>query len=534
MDVENDSSGNPVISTGLPAIADPIICTSLDLDLYISRYNGNTKLQRLTFIAERCPNLQEATYRKLLLEIRKGSNTALYMKIHDIVGSSLVRDASLDFEWVDNTERRELMKLERLEAELMTAKATMVKESIRLSYNDIGDFHYERGNLSEAMKSFCRTRDYCATPQHHMDMWVKLINISMDLAQLGNVNFYITKADGVAGEVAITAKFKAAGALLLLIEGQYKSAARKFLDVGVCLGGSYSTLITTEDVVVYGVLCALATLDRSEIRQKVLENSVFKSFLGLVPDMKAFVNDFFAGKYGDCLAYLDRIRSELLLDIHLSKHANFLISQITERMILQFCLPYSSLDLNKMAVTLKMSIVEVEKKVALLISTGKLSARIDSQSKTLFRRQQDVRSLTIEKVERLSSRHLTDVKRGILRLSVIQHGLYVPTRDSSSSPRGGNSSGGFSSAAHSSSSYKTESARKDTSSSQGVMDFSSVMSDDSIAARGLRMGMGGVASLAQTFGLSREASRSGGSMSASSAMHADLEGEGEDDNEDED
>ena len=537
MDIE--TSENVTGSSKLPDTATPSIYSSLNVNAYIARYDGYTKLQRLIFIAEKCANLQEEAYGLLFKELKRGSNTALYLTFTAQVGNS----NDFDREWVETIERRELAKLERLEAELMAAKTTMVKESIRLSYNDIGDLHYERGNLADAMKSYSRTRDYCTIPKHHVDMWVRLISVSMDLGQYGNVNFYMTKAENTVIETAAGAKIKAAGALVMLIEGQYKVAARKFLEVGWDLGGSFSTIIAAEDIAVYGTLCALASLDRTEIRKKLLENSVFKSFLELVPGERQLVDNFFAGKYGDCLAYLERIRPELLLDIHLSKHVVPLIAQITERIVLQFFSPYSSLDLNRMATTLNMNAADLEVSVATLISTGKISARIDSQSKTLHRRQHDVRSLTLEKVERLSAKHLTEIKRGILRLSVMQHGLQVSAREPSSLGRGPSSGGSFPhpspSLLLSSSSFKSEATqRRDIGDSGSATEVTNdiAVGRGIIEGRGVALAtIGNGGSIHPTFAsLAAIGSRSGSGTVMMDTGVADIDAEGEDDDEEED
>ena len=48
----------------------------------------------------------------------------------------------------------------------LQAKAALVKETIRLSHLALGDFHFGRGDLQNAFKSFVRTRDYCLTGRH--------------------------------------------------------------------------------------------------------------------------------------------------------------------------------------------------------------------------------------------------------------------------------------------------------------------------------------------------------------------------------
>lgn len=48
---------------------------------------------------------------------------------------------------LDSVEVAAAQKQERLEAELHSHKTNLIKESIRLSHNDLGDFFYNRGDL---------------------------------------------------------------------------------------------------------------------------------------------------------------------------------------------------------------------------------------------------------------------------------------------------------------------------------------------------------------------------------------------------
>ena len=62
-------------------------------------------------------------------------------------------------------------------------------------------------------------------------------------------------------------------------------AARKFVEVVPELGSSFDGVVAPEDIAVYGGLCALATFSREEMKRKVLDNSSFKNFLDLVPQV---------------------------------------------------------------------------------------------------------------------------------------------------------------------------------------------------------------------------------------------------------
>jgi len=48
---------------------------------------------------------------------------------------------------VDQKERKAAQRHDRLEVELNNYKTNLIKESIRMGHNDMGDFYYGRGDL---------------------------------------------------------------------------------------------------------------------------------------------------------------------------------------------------------------------------------------------------------------------------------------------------------------------------------------------------------------------------------------------------
>ncbi|KAL0913127.1 hypothetical protein M5K25_016561 [Dendrobium thyrsiflorum] len=68
----------------------------------------------------------------------------------------------------------------------------------------------------------------------------------------------------------------------------------EFLETGPELGNNYSEVIAPQDVATYGGLCALASFDRTELKNKVIDNISFRNFLELVPEVRELINDFYA------------------------------------------------------------------------------------------------------------------------------------------------------------------------------------------------------------------------------------------------
>lgn len=257
-----------------------------------------------------------------------------------------------------------------------------------------------RGDVPNAFKCYVRTRDYCQTGKHVIDMCLNIIKTSIALGNYVHVANYVQKAEGspeLGADPSVQAKLRVAAGLSLLDSRKFKLAARKFCETPFELGTEFSDVVSPQDVGTYGGLCALATFSRQELRTKVLENIGFLSFLELVPELREIINDFYASRYATCLSALERLRAPLRLDIHLWDHVDSLCEQIRQRALVQFVQPFTSANLHLMAGAFNTTVAGIEKEVAQLIQEGLIQAQIDSHNKVLFARHADQRNSTFLK-----------------------------------------------------------------------------------------------------------------------------------------
>ncbi|RWR87611.1 COP9 signalosome complex subunit 1 [Cinnamomum micranthum f. kanehirae] len=403
----------------------------MDVEAYASLYSGRTKITRLLFIAERCNNqtmLLEAL-RMAFDETKKGEDTQLCREVAAKIDGRLGPAYSLNQAWVYGVDHRADLRREKLESELNNYKTNLIKESIRMGYNDFGDFYYAHGVLAEAFKSYVRTRDYCTTSKHIVQMCLNVILVSIEMGQFMHVTNYVSKAEQ-AHEVldpVTVAKLKCAAGLAHLDTKKYKLAARKFLETGPELGNNYSEVIAPQDVATYGGLCALACFDRTELKaylclfNKVIDNINFRNFLELVPEVRELINDFYASRYASCLEHLENLKGNLLLDIHLHDHVETLYSQIRHKAIIQYTHPFISVDLHTMAGAFKTNVAGLEKELEALITDNQIQARIDSHNKILYARHADQRNATFQRVLQTGIQFDRDVRAMLLRASLVKH-----------------------------------------------------------------------------------------------------------------
>lgn len=189
----------------------------------------------------------------------------------------------------------------------------------------------------------------------------------------------------------VLAKLGCASGLAHLENRRYKLAARKFVNVSPDLGMQYNDVISQQDIAIYGGLCALATFDRQEMKARVIDNSVFKQSLELVPEVRELLYDFFESRYAACMSHLEKIKAELMLDIHLHDHVEDLYLQIRNKALVQYCTPFTSLRIATMAEAFSTSVPHLEKELAKLIMDKHIQAQIDSQNKILYARHTNQR-----------------------------------------------------------------------------------------------------------------------------------------------
>lgn len=431
-------AGGPVAGAGEVA-PQMVAVASLKLGAIASRYEGLAKFKRLEHIALHCSNYQTQAFESLLRALKHSSNTSMYEEIARRMGSSY----EFDKNWFETTEKRMQQRSERAEIELNQAKSRVVKESIRMGHMEVGNLLMERGLVQEALKSYFRSRDFFSTPQHNTDMCMAVAIASVNAGLLRQAVTYANKIETGLEDPVMRSKIRIIVGLNALLENQFRVAAKNFLEVDV--SANFSSVLAAEEVAIYGCMCALATLPRGDLRRQLLESKSFKPLLDLVPEFKSLASSFCNSEYGACLSQLQQLKPLLLVDIHMNKSAETLCTTISDLILIQYFTPYNSIDLRRMAEAFSTDIATLENSLAQLISKGKLPARIDSQAKTMHRRQEDDRTITLAKVKKLAKMHTAEIQRGVLRLSLLQNNNFMVTaREGKSSMAGGGGGGGLS------------------------------------------------------------------------------------------
>ncbi|KAL6715736.1 hypothetical protein ACLMJK_006697 [Lecanora helva] len=431
-----------------------------DLEAYIANYRGRTRFERLLVIGLTSTQLCLEALKAAITEAKQGEDAQRYETAWSMLQDVAPQDpdALFDVAWVERTNKQVKAETDKKELELKGYKNNLIKESIRMGYDDLGQHYHAVGDLTKSNKAYATMRDYCTTNQHIVIMNMNLIKVSIDQGSWFAVQNHVQRIRGSAGAHKYpeaeknSAKLSAAHALASLAQSNYRDAAEEFLATDPRMSTAklddpadeekYNEILTPNDVAVYGGLCALASMTREELQAKVLDNNDFRNYLELEPHIRRAISHFVSAKYSQCLSILDSYRADYLLDIYLKPHLLRLYSDIRSKAIQQYFIPFSTVTLAALSEAFNTDERTIEHELIQLIKNKDLDARIDLIDRVLVARQVDPRRQMLADALEAAKEHERTLHLRMLRMAILNAGLEVRSpKDKGSQGAGGNING---------------------------------------------------------------------------------------------
>jgi COP9 signalosome complex subunit 1 len=256
---------------------------------------------------------------------------------------------------------------------------------------DLGNHYFALGDYASALKCYSKMREFCTTPKHIAEMTLKILYVSITQKNWNLAQTYRLKMGGLGfREEEKAARFdpllNACMGLAQLNLGNYREAAEAFLSINP----SYMTVepqagiffqrqvISPNDIAVYGGICALASMDKVELQNRVLNNQPFRQFLELESHLRRAISMFCSSKFTGCLGVLDSYSADYKLDCYLNYHFDKLYHMIRSKSLVQWFSAFSVVTLdevNRAFPSLEGNAIVEE--LEDMIKSGTLDARID-------------------------------------------------------------------------------------------------------------------------------------------------------------
>ena len=250
---------------------------------------------------------------------------------------------------------------------------------------DLGNHYQAIGDLPKAFDSFSRMRQDVSMAHHIIEICKHIIEVAIEQKNWIAVNSNVQKIRGVLGtpmdDPFLQPYLCATEGLSLMDAGEYYNAALRFLTTEAGMSSTSNSVVSPNDIAVYGGLCALATMERSELHTQVLENSDFRHYLELEPHIRRAITFFVNSRYSACLGILEAYRTDYWLDIHLQKHIDDIYHLVRSKCIVQYFIPFSCVTLDSLNAAFMPAGKTIDKELAMMIQRKELEARIDTQNR---------------------------------------------------------------------------------------------------------------------------------------------------------
>lgn len=406
---------------------------SEDLETYSNQYGTHGAIQRLQFIASQTSktNLKIDALKLCLDLLKRTTNCKGYCEAHNSLKELLEGNDSavpmFDQVWVEATQKQNGILKELYEQDLSQARGSQMKENIRACYHQLTNLCLEQGDYAAAEKYLAKSREFCVEPQAVFATCMTIIRLRALQRQYSDIQNFTSKAHHTPfKDDSSQSKIYAAYGLYNMATGRYKDAATSFAQVKPQdLGTAFSDLLSPQDVALYGVLCGLGSLERTEVQQKLLDSQTFRECLDMAPQIRDLAIDFCSCRYAACLASLEKLKEPLSLDVHLHGQVANLCEQIRNKGIVQYFAPFLSVSLHRMAEAFNTDVESMQREVAKLIGQRQLEAKIDSHRKILHASHADHRRSTYQNALRVSRDFLDSTHGLILRMNLLKHDFGV-------------------------------------------------------------------------------------------------------------
>lgn len=254
-----------------------------------------------------------------------------------------------------------------------------------MGQEDLGRHLENIGKLNEAADAYSRMRQDVSTTKHIVDCGLHLVSVSLQRRDWAMALTNIGKITGVQNgdeDKSLQTYAKIVYGISYLGQGNFLEAARHLLLADFAVSPQeYSDLASPNDIAIYGGLLALATMDRSELQRRVLDNQSFRTFLEHEPHIRKAVSLFVNGRYSSCLSILESSRSDFKLDIYLQKHINDIYSRIRSKCIVQYFIPFSCVTLDSLDEAFARPGESIENELITMIRSESLKAKIDAKNR---------------------------------------------------------------------------------------------------------------------------------------------------------
>eukprot|EP00698_Gefionella_okellyi_P005381 TRINITY_DN1492_c0_g1_i1.p1 TRINITY_DN1492_c0_g1~~TRINITY_DN1492_c0_g1_i1.p1 ORF type:complete len:355 (-),score=69.76 TRINITY_DN1492_c0_g1_i1:1186-2205(-) len=307
----------------------------------------NMELPQLVFLLQQPDDLvpNKAEVREKLLAEIKAKDMAPY---YDFVCSKFKwqRDEALFSELTRNNEK----KLEELKQKTTVAQESAGETEVYEGLLAVAEYYSQIGNKSEAQAAFAKTAEKTVGLGGKIDAVFTQIRLGLFWNENDVVKKSIESANKLVeqgGDWDRRNRLKIYEGIQSMLNRDFKNAAERFLDTIATF--TSTEMFTYPQFVFYTIVCSVMTLDRVQLKEKVIYTPEILGVIDDLPHLHELLDSLYQCRYAAFLRALVGVTEALSRDRMLAQHAIFWNREMRIRAYAQFLESYKSVTVASMA-----------------------------------------------------------------------------------------------------------------------------------------------------------------------------------------
>jgi len=371
-------------------LKDEIDSPDFNIQRYIGEYKGRARIQRLMFVADRCPSARKSAVKLLMKSANtKGDNAikdnTLYREIFKYGKLYLEDCPEADVKYMQqNTEFINKRRI-KLEDEIQKWRNLNQRINSRRAYMKIADFLSRLGDFDLAIHKLMDAKDFAEVASEFIECHMEIIKTSVKQGSLNHVHNEANRMF-VSYEKDLTptnrSQINACMGLYYMKNGKFNLACDHFLRATKI--SNFSEILSKRDIGIYGALCALGDLKRDQLKKKLLDNHPFMHYLEKAPTVKKLVLAMTNSQYSKVMKLLGELKQQFYVDYYLHSVADELMNAVRGKALVQYFEPFSSMNLIRMAKDFGVGLSDIEEELHKAILSGQVKGKVDLANHTLL------------------------------------------------------------------------------------------------------------------------------------------------------
>lgn len=350
---------------------------------------------------------------KLLAEIKANALAPLYFYLHnDLKLNSLQWDQAIYTELAANN----AAEIEKLEATIKQAEEDEEELAIVEGWTKLGEYYAKIGSKEKAISTLRKAYDLGSGSGVKIDLLLTIIRVGFffdDKAFVGRELDAVKLLIDRGGDWERKNRFKTYRGLYLLSIRQFDEAADLLID---SLSTFTSTEITNyEEIVKYAVLAGAFSLDRVNLKRKVVDSPEVLSLLPTTPSLEpisVLTNSLYTCEYDTYFKSLATVeRESLKKSKYLAPHSAYFIREMRRKAYAQLLESYKTLSIKSMADAFGVSVAFLDTDLSRFIPNKKLNCIIDRVNGIIVTNRPDNKNAQYQELVKQGDALLTKLQK---------------------------------------------------------------------------------------------------------------------------